>query len=201
MKPAPVSTPEDVKNQILCAAGARFALHGFHKTTMAEIAQDCKMSAANLYRYFESKSDIGAAIAARHFATKEQAWREVVRRPGLSASQRLEVFIIENMRCVYDEFCNQPRVSELVEFIAAEHWDLVQRHLDTNRALLAEVLAEGNRTGEFDVPDVVASAEAIQMATAKFCTPLMMLGKHSLDELERLARGVVGLLIRGLRKQ
>lgn len=201
MSPSTVTTPEDVKAQILVAAGVRFAQYGFQKTTMAEIAQDCKMSAANLYRYFENKSDIGAAIAARHFADKEQRWREVIRRPGLSASERLETFTIENMRCVYDEFCHHPRVSELVDVIAHEHWDLIQRHLDTNRALLAEVLAEGNRSGEFDVPDVVTAAEFIQMATAKFCTPLMMLGKHSIEELDRLARGVVGLLIRGLSKR
>ena len=37
---------------------------------MAEIAQDCQMSAANLYRYFDNKQDIGAAISQLCLADK-----------------------------------------------------------------------------------------------------------------------------------
>ncbi|MBT3172542.1 MAG: helix-turn-helix transcriptional regulator, partial [Rhodospirillaceae bacterium] len=51
---------EDTQAQILQAATERFRHYGYRKTTMAEVARDCSMSAGNLYRYFESKSDIGA---------------------------------------------------------------------------------------------------------------------------------------------
>jgi len=54
---------ESTREQILSAATGRFERYGYGKTTMAEIAGDCEMSAANLYRYFESKLDIGAALA------------------------------------------------------------------------------------------------------------------------------------------
>jgi AcrR family transcriptional regulator len=36
---------------------------GYAKTSMHEIAADCRMSAANLYRYFDGKLAIGAAVA------------------------------------------------------------------------------------------------------------------------------------------
>ena len=54
---------DDPSARILAAAYARFQRFGFGKTTMAEIAGDCGMSAANLYRYFENKEDIGVHTA------------------------------------------------------------------------------------------------------------------------------------------
>ena len=56
---------EATRNQILDAARQRFTHYGFGKTTMADIASDCSMSAVHVYRYFENKHDIGAAMA-RH---------------------------------------------------------------------------------------------------------------------------------------
>jgi AcrR family transcriptional regulator len=61
--------PVDARLQILDAAHRRFSAYGFGKTTMAEIADDVGMSAANLYRYFENKLDLGAA------AWKRSCWR------------------------------------------------------------------------------------------------------------------------------
>ena len=54
--------PEEIQQRILHAAEERFQQYGYNKTTMAEIARDCDMSAANLYRYFENKLAIGAAL-------------------------------------------------------------------------------------------------------------------------------------------
>jgi len=41
---------------------------------MAEVATDCSMSAANLYRYFENKLEIGIAIANQFLIKKEYAF-------------------------------------------------------------------------------------------------------------------------------
>lgn len=54
---------ESIKTQILDAAMNRFARFGFGKTTMAEIAKECDMSAGNLYRYYENKAEIAAGCA------------------------------------------------------------------------------------------------------------------------------------------
>lgn len=54
-----IQPAEEVQKEILIAAESRFRTFGYNKTTMAEIAQDCKMSTSNLYRFFENKQDIG----------------------------------------------------------------------------------------------------------------------------------------------
>ncbi len=60
--PAP---PQDRKNRILDAAERCFARHGFHKSTMQDVAAECAMSPGNLYRYFSSKDDLVAGLAER----------------------------------------------------------------------------------------------------------------------------------------
>ena len=60
-----VATSEklDPATIIIDAAIRRFSEYGYNKTTMAEIAEDAAMSAANLYRYFKNKQDIAAVCS------------------------------------------------------------------------------------------------------------------------------------------
>ena len=195
---------EATKELILNAACTRFAKYGYNKTTMAEIAGDCKMSAANLYRFFASKSDIGAGIAMNIFAAKETEWRAIVRKPKMSASNRLEELVLWDFRHTYETFSNRPAITELVAFISNERQDLLRRHKETNRALLAEVLAEGNRSGEFDVADILSTAEWVQAAASFYFFRIVQM-QMSCDDtpegLEQLTLGVIQLLIRGLAKR
>lgn len=193
-------TADEIKSHILDAAFIRFGRYGIGKTTMAEIAKDCDMSAGNLYRYYENKTEIGAECARRCFSQKEKLLREVLRRPNLTASQRLEVFVLETLHYIFGEFSKQPLLFELVMFISRERMDLVERHMGVQRSLIAEILAEGNKSGEFDATDVLTAAGMIQAATMKFNAPHFM-NMFPLDQLEREAKGVVGLLIRGLAKR
>ncbi len=192
-------TQEEVKHQILDAAFARFAQYGMGKTTMAEIAKDCGMSAGNLYRYYENKSDIATDCCRRCLKTKEQMLREVLQRSGLNASQRLETLVLETLRYLHGEFSAQPKMFELVMHVTEDHMQVVEKHFKTMQSFIAEVLAEGNKSGEFDVPDVLTAAENVLMATTKFTTPHFMTS-FSLEQLEGEARGVVELLIRGLAR-
>ena len=85
---------DSIREQIIDAAQARFRFYGYRKTTMAEIAADVAMSAANLYRYFENKQDIAAACAKRYLLDRIAFLREIVQRPGLAATERLEAFVV-----------------------------------------------------------------------------------------------------------
>ncbi len=55
----------DRRPQILDAAERCFALNGFHKTTMQDIAREAGMVPGNLYRYFPSKNAIIAGLVER----------------------------------------------------------------------------------------------------------------------------------------
>ena len=91
-------TAEEIKSLILEKAIDLFVRYGFGKTTMVEIAKDCGMSAGNLYRYFESKFDIGVGVAQIYISKAEQILKDVLQRPGLKPAQRLEAFVLEKLK-------------------------------------------------------------------------------------------------------
>lgn len=64
---------EERQRQIREAALACFRRSGFHQASMADICAEARMSAGNLYRYYDSKEAIIAAIC-------EQDRQEVTRR-------------------------------------------------------------------------------------------------------------------------
>ncbi len=193
-------TPEDIRVGILDAAEARFRVYGLNKTTMAEIAHDMGMSAANLYRYFRNKQDIAAACAQRCIDSQVDLLREVVRTSGLTAAEKLERCTLEMLRFTWETAHDQPRINELVNHVILEHSNIVHEKTRESCSLLAEVLAQGNESGEFEVADVMKTAETVYAALKMFHVPIFM-SLYEFDELMLRARDVVSLLISGLRGQ
>ncbi len=193
-------TSEEIKNQILDAAFERFGRYGFGKTTMAEIAKDCDMSAGNLYRYYPNKKEIAADCAARCMRNAEDLWREILKQPGLPPSMRLTAIVLEKLHYLHQQFSDHPPLFELVMYISGERGDLVSSHMEVLQSLVAEILSEGNRAGDFYVADVLGTARAFLAATMKFIAPHFM-GTFELEELENEAREVVQLLVLGLAKR
>jgi len=189
---------EQIRAQILDAADKRLRTYGYSKTTMAEIATDVSMSAANLYRYFENKLDIGAALAQRCFRDRLTTLQEVVNRPGGTASTRLEDFVITNLRYTHTQFAEAPKVNELVDIIVAERCDIIQTKIENDLTLIKIILNAGLQSGEFEIKDIQSTALAIQHATVKFSVPLFMT-MYPLEEFELHARSLVKLLVQGLR--
>jgi len=192
------STAEEIKALILEKAIDRFIRYGFGKTTMVEIARDCGMSAGNLYRYFESKFDIGVGVTQGYISNAEQILGDVVQRPGLNPSQRLEAFVLEKLKFMHSHIVEQPNVQDLVNNILDERWDLVELHREAQNALMSEILSEGNRTGEFKVADVAQTANAIYAMTTRYRLPHFF-KNETLEDLEQEVKSVVSLMIQGLK--
>lgn len=106
---------EKRRRQILDAALRCFARKGFHQTSMHEICAEAGLSAGALYRYFPSKSELIVAIAEADCAEF---------RAPLSAGDGDEAFF--------------PRLDA-----ALGVW--LERLMQNDRALVAEVLAEAAR--------------------------------------------------------
>jgi len=195
----PRQTTEQVRDRILEAAGKRFREFGYDKTTCAEIAEDCGMSAANLYRYFENKYAIGAAWVGRYFAAKESVLRRVVDRQDLDASGRIEAFVLENLRLTHSQWLSAPRANDLIEDVSRRRLDVVGRHMKARRTLLVGIIEQGNFSGEFDVPNPTRTADALLSATLLFDHPIYM-GLFPLPVFEGKARDVCRVLLQGLRR-
>ncbi len=190
---------EEMSIRILDAAEARFRTYGFGKTTMAEIAGDLDMSTANLYRYYENKLAIGAAMAGRCFCNREEILTEVLNRSNISESARLEIFVLEMLRYGHSQFSDEPKLSELVDAIVKKLPDLVHAQVDSDKRFIAQILQKGCESGEFKIENIDEMSSYVLAAIVKFSTPFFIT-MFPLEELERLAKGVVKLILNGLVK-
>ncbi|MGK2871702.1 MAG: TetR/AcrR family transcriptional regulator [Alphaproteobacteria bacterium] len=191
----PVET--DIRTKIIDAARKLVARYGYGKTTMADLAEACGMSPGNLYRYFPGKLDIAEQLAQQAFDEELTALREVVRKQDLSATEKLKVFFCTQLHVTHDKLNEDSKIFEIAEIIKRERPELSNENLKRLRALLTEILASGNASGEFNIPDVVSAAEMIQCATMKYHYP-QLFTKLPLNELERELRGVIGLILQGI---
>jgi len=183
--------------RVLAAAEKRFKHYGFAKTTIVDIAGDCAMSHANVYRFFRNKTEIVDAIAAGWLAKSERVCADVAARP-LPAAQRLVDYVIELHRWKRREHARGSRTHELLTLASYNGRPFVSAHHAVLAGILVEIIEDGNRRGEFNVGDPPALARTIQDATVKFCDPRLVEQYHD-EPLEDQARSVMRTIITGLR--
>lgn len=188
------------KVAILDAAEEIFAERGYRETTVADIAKQAGMSPANLYRHFENKEDIAAGCAHRRIEKKNMAMREVLDKKRLTATERLEEFIVALLRYTHEDTQLRPKMVQMVEVVLSSRPEVIHDMLATIQSMIAEILAQGNAQKEFAVENIVAMAENIFTAIAVFYTPLFM-HLYPLPEFERRARAIAALLVQGLARR
>lgn len=194
----PVDDPaEDTRSRILAAASQRFAQFGYNKTTMAEIAQDCDMSAANLYRFFKNKLDIGANLACACLDTKLLMVKELVEQTHRPAADRLHDVVLYILHYTHGQWSDNPRMNEMVNAICDARMDIVDSYKGNEHVLLVALLEDGTKRNEFGITDVDDVAHAISTAMTAFSVPLLM-PLYSIEHFEERAESVVRLLLTGL---
>lgn len=191
----PVET--DIRTKIVEAARGLIARYGYGKTTMAELAEACNMSAGNLYRYFPGKLEIAEQLAQQAFDDTVERLREVVRKPGLNATDRLKKFLCTELHVTYQQLHNDVKTFEIAQIIKRERPQLANQNMARVRALLAEILAAGNASGEFNISDVVSAAEMIENATWKYHYP-QLFSNLGIEVLEQELKGVISLILQGI---
>tara|TARA_B100000315_G_scaffold116862_1_gene107185 strand:+ start:13089 stop:13673 length:585 start_codon:yes stop_codon:yes gene_type:complete len=190
---------KDIKKQILKSASERFNHYGYNKTTMAEIADDCNMTAGNLYRYFHNKEEIITQIAVQCMQLREETLRKLVENHKSDVTDLLLSFVLKNLLYSFEEFSHQKKIYELIEFITRRQRKLLDQHLKNIQSLISLILEKGKESKEFKFDDTEVVAEAVLNATTKFRAPHFMV-LYSHKELQRMARNVIRLVVEGLKK-
>ena len=124
--------------------------------------------------------------------------RELLRDSNLSPDKKLQRFALDILEYMHQQFSDQPALMELVDFVSRERWDIVTHYMEQEKSLLSEILSEGNRSGQYNVSNVLETAKWIQASLIKFIAPRYM-DAFSLEELRKEATGVTTLLTGGLK--
>ena len=190
---------QTAREQILDVAQTRLLQFGYHKTTMAEIADEAGMSAANLYRYFANKQDIAAECAGRCMTERLERLREVARDPRLTPAEKLTNYALAMIQHTHELADPDSKIGELVAFIARYRPELAHDKMSKHYALIAEILSSGIDSGEFDIDDVIDTAQNVYSAFVMFDVPIFV-GLFTRADFDRRARGVAALIVAGLGK-
>ncbi len=182
--------------RILEAADARFADYGYTKTTMAEIAADAGMCAANLYRHFRNKEDLAVACVARLLERKLEEGIAAARRQD-DALEALRAFLLTRLRIGHAHFAGTRHLFDMMRLINERHRDLLLDYEARVIQAIADILRRGAREGVFAVDDAEGVARDIHQATMRYNHP-MALKFNELAGLETDLQRLIALLYRGL---
>ena len=174
---------QDTRTRILTEAERLFRHYGYGKTTIADISEACGMSAANVYRFFPSKSALMEAICSRMIAEMETRLYEIVRRP-ISASERLTLFIQEIHRHTMENLIDHRKVHEMVVVAMEEQWLAIRAHIERVATYLGQIVNDGVALGEFPKKDPQRTGKIVHTALVCFCHPVIVAQK--LEDEERV---------------
>ena len=185
------------RERIMAAGRKRFSRYGYAKTTMAEVAVDCGMSAGNLYRFFPGKLDIAEAIAREDERVRLAVLERIAVTEGASARQRLFDFFFSELGSTFKTFEEDPEGVEIARILAQGRPQVQEERIVAERRLIAHILGEGIGSGEFAVQDCVYTAQIVHSATLKFRFSQRWT-RAPLETLEHELDGVLNLIINGL---
>lgn len=192
-----MSDKTDTRQQILDAAVARIMHYGYAKTTMAEIARDCDMSAGNIYRFFASKIDIAEAMARKLNLEINQEMAALARGKG-SAPDKLRRLNSVALHRTFDKLASDAKILEVAEVLSHERPSFANEEMAQERVHMVRILEQGIAEGDFaamENPNFVA--EMMQAATMKFKYPQLW-SRLTLPKLERELDGVMDIILAGL---
>jgi AcrR family transcriptional regulator len=141
---------------------------------MREIAEDCGMSVANLYRYYDGKLALGAAVAAAEQAALfTDCDRAVATVRGDLAAKLTALFhaLIDGTR---RQIKSAPLLFELAMTVAREQPEHRQRFLRETEARIAAILAAGGNDEALAAINAGNTGRLILMASAPFVLPWML---------------------------
>lgn len=194
-------TPEARKTRTLIVdvAERHFKRYGYAKTTIVDIASDCAMSHANVYRFFRNKADLADAVATLWLEKIVAAGSAAVGRAG-SASSRLTALAIELYRVKKRELLRTKHVHELLSMAEANGRRSIDEYYRDMNAMLVRIIDDGKRSGEFANVDSEKTAGIIHSALAKFFHPLLI-EQFADRDLEPLLKSLMELIVTGLARR
>lgn len=180
--------------EILHAALAAFREHGFHETSLEDIAARLGMRKTALYHYFADKDALLFECHRESLAELERMIEESQRcceRPA----ERLSYLLREHVRIMTDTLEGSPLAFE-VPALSPKRRNEIVRGRDRYERLLRDLVAEGMESGEFREVDPKVVVFAMLGSINWIARWYQPTGRVKGDEL---GRQFADYLIRGLQ--
>ena len=189
---------EDTRARIMDTAEALFRRIGYAKTAVADIASELRMSPANVYRFFPSKTAIVQAICQRCLnELDEKIW--TIARSKSPATERLERLQFEIFAYHKENLLEEQKVNDIVMVAMEESWDAIMAHKEVIRTAIELILRDGIEAGEFERVDPRETSALMMKGFIAYCHPLLIAqGMQETQDQEADARSLVRFLLRAI---
>jgi len=190
--------PEDTRARIMETAETLFRRLGYAKTAVADIASELRMSPANVYRFFPSKTAIVQAICQRCLnELDEKVW--TIARSKALPSERLERLLLETFTYHKENLLEEQKVNDIVMVAMEESWDAIMAHKEVIRTAVELILRDGIEAGEFERVEPRQTSALIMKGFVAFCHPVLLAqGMQEGHDLESEARSLTRFLLRAI---
>ncbi len=146
--------------RILLAAATAFAERGFHATTTRDIAAQAGLSSAALYFHFRSKEEVLYQIATSALDFTIEVAATEAKGPGSPAERLTRLVRVLTIWHTYNS-----QVAHVVLYqtgaLTSDHLaDISAKQREVSQ-ILRQVITDGVKSGDFDVPDPGAATIAI----------------------------------------
>jgi AcrR family transcriptional regulator len=159
-----------VQDRLLDAALACFRRLGGKRCRIEDIAAEAGIARTAVYRHYQNKRAIVAALATRWLAEDETRLAAIARDHGRSPAARLQAFLLmdaENTR----RYLSDPCLVEVLDEVTRNLGSLPRQHRSHVRRHLAGLLAEGSAAGAFRGDPAEKLAVTIDDLMARFHDP------------------------------
>jgi AcrR family transcriptional regulator len=183
-------TPEARRQQILDAACDCVRQAGFHGASMAEIAKAAGLSVGQIYRYFENKEAIIAAIVAQDLAEMREKFAEMESRPG-----DLLDAMTEHLPEAIDKCFDLGRAALTLEVLAEASRNpkvaAILQAADAQERVYAQAMLDRSRKPEWSDAEFQARCEAVGLL---FDGMVIRAVNHPDTDREPLARVLIATI-------
>jgi AcrR family transcriptional regulator len=173
-------------------------LYGHRKITVAEVADACGFSAANIYRYFSSRRAILDTLAS-HYLLEAQRMALAGAVRSDCARDRLSSFLAGLNQTLITFSQSEPQPGELLADAATEQWPCYSRYDALVVGHIAKILAAGGASGEFRLEDdAEQDARRVKAAACALVEPdviRLCRDKQDIRTREALSRLIAAALL------
>jgi len=189
------------RRAILHAAVRVFADKGYHGCRIADVAKQAGVAYGLVYHYFQNKEELLESVFAEQWTIFITALRAVSEGPGAAPEQLAGV-----CRFAIDVFRTAPAavrvlLLEVARTPNAFRAGSTRQTFEEAVAIVAGIVARGRERGEIraDADPMVAAAGLLGALELTLTGMVMgLLGGPSDEEIERVKKGIVDLVLSGV---
>ncbi len=197
----------EARRAILQAARTRFFHYGYKKTTIDEIAVDAGVGKGSVYLHFSSKEDILLTIA-RDVKRSVTLQMQAIAMSPAKPEEKLRRMVLAKILTVHEAVFSTTHGIDIVDdMLRPKVMECGRAEHEAQTQMIAEVLAEGERSGDFSLHghEPVEIAGMFSMAYMSFFPPYITgcyAGKGNCQkQLEAMVTRMTEFLLNGLRKR